>query len=90
MEVDDPAVVPLDGYDVIVVIVVGIVVGLQTHSHVSVAVVIVVAVDVVAVVAKVESNDQIKIRYDLGSTDYIKYLHVFKNKKLLTLKVYQL
>ena len=75
MEVDDPAVVPLDGYDVIVVIVVGIVVGLQTHSHVSVAVVIVVvvAVDVVAVVAKVESNDQIKIRYDLGSTDYIKY-----------------
>ena len=74
VEVDDTAVVTVDGYDVIVVIVVGIVVGLQTHSHVSVAVVIVVvvAVDVVAVVAKVESYDQIKIRYGLGSTDYIK------------------
>ena len=80
--VDDLAVVALDGYDVIVFLVVGIVVALQTHSHVSVAVVIVVVVevDVDAVVAEVESNNEIIISYDLLSTDYEKHLHVFQNR----------
>ena len=80
--VDNLAVVALDGYDVIVIFVVGIVVAIQTHSHVSVAVVIVVVVevDVVAVDAEVESNNEIIILYELRSTNYEKYLHVFLNR----------
>ena len=85
--VDDLAVVALDGYDVIVFLVVGIVVALQTHSHVSVAVVIVVEVDVDAVVAEVESNNEIIISYDLLSTDYI---YTFFRIGTFDIKIYRL